>query len=475
MGVTERLSTRAKALLVNQFLSALNGCSDETLIRLTRLAERLAVYPIHRKQIAWIRERFEENHPAIQLARRFLNEVHPNVRRGLLMNMFVRGLWIGNAVRDEIRTRKGFRPPYLLIVSPTMRCNLRCPGCYAGTYEQDEELSAERLDRLVEEARNLAMHFMVISGGEPFLRRDLFTLFEKHPDVAFLVYTNGTRIDADVAKRLAELGNVAPAISVEGFEKETDARRGPGVYQKVVNAMKALREAGCLYGFSATVTRQNADVLTSDAFIDHYVDLGCYFGWFFLYMPVGREPNVDLMPTPEQRDRMRRQALHIRRTRPIFVVDFWGDGPLSGGCIAGGRTYAHINHRGEVEPCIFAHFAVDNIHEKSLEEALNSPFFRNIRARQPFSENELRPCMIIDHPHILREVVAESGARSTDGGGESLLVKHAAALDAYAQAYAKLADPAWEEGYEWAKEGGLLHYKHTREQEAAREKEKVLV
>lgn len=455
VNVTQSLSTRAKAALVNQLLSALSGRSDATLIQLTRLAEHFPRDPIHRKQIAWIRERFEENHPAVQLARRILNETHPNVRRGLLMNLFVRGLWVGNAVREEMQAQKGFRPPYLIVISPTMRCNLRCPGCYAGTYQQDEELSPERLDQLVAEAKELAMHFIVISGGEPFLRPDLLTLFEKHPDVAFMIYTNGTQIDEAMAKRLAELGNAAPAISVEGFEAETDARRGRGVYRRVEAAMKALRDAGCLFGFSATVTRQNADLIASDAFIDHYVNLGCYLGWFFLYLPVGRAPDLSLMPTPEQRDRLRQKVLEIRRTRPIFVVDFWDDGPLSGGCIAGGRTYAHINHRGDVEPCVFAHFAVDNIREKSLEEALNSPFFQRIRARQPYSENELRPCMIIDHPHILREIVAESGARSTDGGGETLLVEHAAALDAYARRYAELAEPAWQQGYEWAK-GGLL-------------------
>jgi len=124
--------------------------------------------------------------------------------------------------------------------------------------------------------------------------------------------------------------------------------------------------------------------------------------------------------------------------------------------MAGGRLYAHINNRGDVEPCVFAHFAVDNIHQKSLKEALDSPFFRAIRARQPYGENVLRPCMIIDHPHVLREVVSQCGAQSTDGGGKALLEDKAAALDAYTQAYAPLADAAWESDYHWAKGGDLL-------------------
>ncbi|PJB60558.1 MAG: radical SAM protein [Armatimonadetes bacterium CG_4_9_14_3_um_filter_66_14] len=456
MKVGDRLRTAAKSVLVQQLLTALGGRSDQSLIRLTRLAERLPASEVHQKQIAGVRGLFEQHHPALQLARRIVTETHPHVRRRVLMNLFVRAMWEGSAAREDVLAEEGFLPPYLIVISPTMRCNLRRYGCYAGAYQWDGELSPERVDQLVGEAKELGIHFITITGGEPFIRPDLLNLFEKHPDVVFHIYTNGTLINAATAKRMAELGNAAPAISVEGFQAETDARRGEGVYAKVEGAMNALRDSGCLYGFSATVTRQNADLMSSDAFIDHYVNWGCYFGWFFIYMPIGRKPDLSLMPTPEQRDRLREKTLEIRRTRPIFVADFWDDGPLTGGCIAGGRTYAHINHRGDVEPCVFAHFAVDNIHEKPLKEALNSPFFRAIRARQPFSDNQLHPCMIIDHPHVLREVVAEARAHSTDGGGEGLLIEHAEELDAYAAAYGALAQAAWEQGYEWAKGGGLL-------------------
>lgn len=452
----DRVRVATKSRLADEFLALLGSSSDSALIRLTKLAEHFTSTETHRKQIAWVRSLFEQQHPAVKLARRVLSETHPKVRRGIVVNLFVRTAWEGWAVRERIMHQEGFRPPFLLVVSPTMRCNLRCYGCYAGSYEWGEELSFETLDRLMTEAKELGIHFITVSGGEPFIRRDLMTLFEKHNDIAFHVYTNGTLINEDTAQRLAELGNVAPAISVEGFREETDARRGEGVHAKVERAMKALRDAGCIYGFSATVTRQNADLMISDRFIDHHLDLGCYFGWFFIYLPIGREPNLDLMPTPEQRDRLRQKTLEIRRTRPIFVADFWDDGPLTGGCMAGGRLYAHINNRGDVEPCVFTHFAVDNIHQKSLKEALNSPFFRAIRARQPYGENVLRPCMIIDHPRVLREVVSQCGARSTDGGGEALLKDKAAALDAYTEAYAPLADAAWESDYQWAKGGDLL-------------------
>jgi MoaA/NifB/PqqE/SkfB family radical SAM enzyme len=462
--LAKRYAVRA---LVAQVAGYLGRADIKTLIRLTRAAERLAPFDYQKQHIAWVRGLFEQNHPAAQLALRVMRELHPKVKTKMIHNLFVNNGWIGSRRRQEIQDTENFVVPYLFVISPTMRCNLHCYGCYAGAYRQEEDLPFELWDSLLEQAKELGIFFVTISGGEPFVRaEELLELAWKHNDMVFQVYTNGTLIDQEMAKRLRDVGNVGPCISVEGFEEHTDQRRGPGVHQKVLEAMAALREAGCLYGFSATATRGNSDILATDEFIDYYVEQGCYFGWFFNYIPIGRGPDLHLMPTPEQRDRLRRQTLKIRRTRPIFVADFWNDGHLTGGCMAGGRMYLHINHRGDVEPCVFCHFAVDNIHDKSLKEALRSDFFRAIQARQPYSENLLRPCMIIDHPHVLREVVAQTGARATDVGGEKLLTDKAEGLDEYARAYARLADRAWEEeDYSWAKPGGILYHPPSSQEE----------
>ena len=154
---------------------------------------------------------------------------------------------------------------------------------------------------------------------------------------------------------------------------------------------------------------------------------------------------MSLMPSPEQRAYRREQLLKLRSKRNIMLADFWNDGPLVGGCLAGGRTYLHINSKGDVEPCVFAHFAVDNIKEKSLKEALNSPFFKAIRKRQPYSDNLLRPCMIIDLPEVLRDAVSEFHARPTHPGAEAVVNDLAEDLDAYAGKYADMADKTWGE------------------------------
>ncbi|MFQ6131822.1 MAG: radical SAM protein [Armatimonadota bacterium] len=441
---------------VHGLLSLLASETDRKALWLARQAEKIAPAERQKEHIRWLGELFKNGHPALHLAQRVLNEAHPNCRDKLVANLFVRNSWLGEKRRQVVSEELGFRPPQLLVISPTMRCNLNCYGCYSGAYSKQEELEPELFDRIIREAKELGIHFFTISGGEPLLRPDLLTLAQTHADCVFHVYTNGTLIDAQMAERLVELGNVYPAISVEGYQEQTDGRRGPGTWERIMTAMRELRERGGIFGFSGTVTRHNADLLASLDYVDFLIEQGCYFGWMFIYIPIGRKPDLELMPTPEQRRRCRQMALEVRRTRPVFVADFWDDGPLVGGCMAGGKVYCHINNRGDVEPCVFVHFSVDNVRDKPLADCLNSEFFRHIRGQIPYHDNLLRPCMIIDNPHVLREAVGRHGACSTDGGGEALLRGCAAALDDYAARHGALADQAWEEGYEWAKDGGLL-------------------
>ncbi len=382
---------------------------------------------------------------AVQWKRR-LPTMSKNFRNKTISNFFVNALIMGNEKRKAFAEKHGFKPPFFFVVSPSMACNLRCYGCYAGEYAK-EGLSYDLLRRLFTEAKAMGIHFIVLSGGEPFMRKDLPDLCEEFNDMMFQVYTNGTLIDSEMAKKLSKLGNVVPCISVEGFEKETDARRGEGTYARIMSAMDNLKQEGVVFGFSATATRANNDFVVSDEFIDFYVDKGCFLGWFFNYMPIGRAPNLELMPTPEQRNARREKLNSIRDSKPILLSDFWNDGPLTGGCIAGGRSYFHINSNGDVEPCVFTHFALDNIKDKSLTEVLDSRMFWAIRKRQPYSDNLLRPCMIIDNPSVLRDIVAESGAHPTHPGAESLITVLAPALDKYAADYAKIVDSVWADKY----------------------------
>jgi len=423
---------------INGLIFVLPSVSDEKLLS---FAQKFT------NEIQWPQGREFVDSLILQIKNR-LPELHKNVKHGAI-NFLTDALFYKAKAREEFERKSGFSPPLLLVISPTMRCNLRCKGCYAGMYSKSDDLPEEVMDRIITEAKEMGIYFMVISGGEPFYYKPLMDIFQKHNDVTFQMYTNGTLIDKEMAGKIVELGNVIPCISVEGYQKETDERRGEGVYSKVIQAMDNLKEAGALFGFSATVTRFNSDLLTSEEFVDFYTeDKGCFIGWYFQYMPIGTRPSLELMTTPEQRMQRLERINRIRREKQVLISDFWCDGPLVGGCMAGGHNYLHINQNGDVEPCVFAHFAVDNIKDKTLAEALNSDFFRAIKERRPYHPNLLRPCMIIDHPYVLRECVAQCGAHATHPEAEGILTELAPDLDEYGEEFGRLADKVWMEEYQ---------------------------
>ncbi len=428
------------------FVQMLSLSSQNALISYLNIAEKATTREHYKRAISSIREMWRNGHPSLQVAMKILRNTSPRHKKQIIKCFIINQLLVGSTKRKAFsESEGGFYPPGLLVISPSMKCNLNCFGCYAGMYKKDEDLPYEVLDRILTEAKEMGIYFIVVSGGEPFFRKDLLTLFEKHHDMSFHVYTHGGLLDEKLVKRLAELGNILPAISVEGFREETDRRRGKGHYDKVVRAMELLKDAGILFGYSATMTRQNAEIMVSDEFVDHWIEKGCTVGWYFLYTPVGREPNWDLVPTPEQRDLLRERVAYFRTTKEMLFGDFWNDGPVVGGCIAGGRKYFHINSKGDVEPCVFCHFAIHNIKNSSLREAVTSPLFKRIQAHQKANDNLLRPCMIIDHPHVYREVCKMPGVYFTHSGAENIVEQFHNEIDQYSAAYGALADKAWNE------------------------------
>lgn len=422
--------------------------SDENLVRLTYLGKWLSHDPEVIGAVEKVRHFLETpGHPAKALFKRVLEYLPAEKRIRLFETLFRGAFFEGGKLRDKWETELGFRPPFIMILSPTLHCNLRCKGCYTLGYGMRPELSLEMAERLLYECEELGIHFITILGGEPLVYPHLFTLLERHPSLFFQVYTNGTLMTREKAELFSDLGNVTVVISIEGGERETDKWRGKGVYRKIMQAFEYLNEARVLYGTSATVTRQNVQVVSSYRFIDRMISLGSVAQMYFLYIPVNGQADFSLMVTPGQRNHLRKQVMGVRDTRPIFVLDFWNDGPYVDGCIAGARRYFHVNAKGDVEPCVYTHVAIDNIHEKTLKEALNSRLFRHIRSCQPHNPNHLRPCMIIDNPRVMRDVIKQTGARFTHPGAEEIYTIHKDKMDAYAARWGRLADCIWEEEY----------------------------
>ena len=448
MDYFEKLKDYTSKQAINLILKGLTNSSDENLIRLTYVAEKIS--PRFKPKIGRIRKLFKDRAPAYVLAKKALKEIHPNVRDKMVLNFMIKYILLGAKTRENFQKKEGIPCPATIVISPTMRCNLRCIGCYAGDYSKKDDLPIEYVDKVITEAKEMGTCFFVISGGEAFVRDDMLDIYKKHNDVSFMIYTNGTFIDRDMAFKLQKLGNVAPAISVEGFEKETDARRGKGTWKKIMQAMDNCREARIVYGFSATPTRYNTEVIYSNELMKLLTEeKGCIFGWYFTYIPIGRNPDVSLMQTPEQRLYGWRRVNYLRNTYPVFIGDFWNDGMHVNGCIAGGRLYLHINVKGDYEPCVFTHCATHNVRNATLREALTSPIFKKIREEQkkPTFDNRMRPCMIIDHPEVLRKVVKECNAYPTHGNAHTVLTKCADHLDQYSKEYGELSKPFWEKVY----------------------------
>ncbi len=349
------------------------------------------------------------------LMKSLYTDIDDHVRKTIFENFIVNSLILRGQRKKELEKKYDCNIPWTLLLDPTSACNLHCTGCWAAEYGDKLSLSYEQLDDIIGQSKELGIHMFIFTGGEPLVRKkDLIKLCEKHNDCVFSAFTNGTLIDEAFADEMLRVKNFMPALSVEGFEKETDMRRGEGTYKAVIRAMDLLKEKKLPFGFSACYHRQNAEVIGSEEYIDEMIARGCKFAWIFTYIPVGQDAVLDLIATPEQREYMYRQIRKFRKEKPLFTMDFWNDGEYVNGCIAGGRCYLHINAAGDIEPCAFIHYADCNIKDKTLLEALQSPLFMQYRQNQPFNENMLRPCPLLDNPERLSAMVHASGADSTD-------------------------------------------------------------
>jgi MoaA/NifB/PqqE/SkfB family radical SAM enzyme len=434
--------------IVHVMEGLLNRWSDKNLLKLTHLGEMLTSDESVLAGIAGVRRYLQDpRHPTRQLFRRVLDYLPSKNSRALFATFFYRELFLGNKKREEFEKKHGYWPPFVMILSPTLHCNLRCKGCYTLGYGTKPELPYDLVKRVLKECQEMGIHFITVLGGEPLVYPHLFAMIKEHPDIFFQVYTNGTLMTRERAQRFADLGNVMVVVSIEGHEEETDRWRGKGVYGKIMKAFDYLREARVLIGSSATVTSENVEAVASESFIEFMIEKGSFAQMYFLYIPVNGHADFSLMVTPEQRDYLRRQVIHFRSTRPMFFLDFWNDGPHVDGCIAGGRRYFHLSAKGDVEPCVYTHIAVDNIRDTTLTKALDSPLFRSIRRRQPHNPNHLRPCMIIDNPHVMREVIAETKPYFTHPGAEEIYTTKNGAMDEYANRFGRFADRVWDNEY----------------------------
>ena len=401
-------------------------------------------YPSQRKAFHEILDKPDSNW--YQLIMRIFKDTDIEVIKTFFTNFMLNANIIGWPIQQECRQKYGCNIPWAILLDPTSACNLHCKGCWAAEYGNKLNLSFDEIDSIIKQGKELGIYMYIYTGGEPMVRKDdLIKLCEKHNDCIFLTFTNATLIDEAFAKEMLKVKNFIPAISIEGNRETTDSRRGEGTYDKVVKAMKILKDNKLPFGASCCYTSVNCDKISSEEFFDQLIEWGASFVWYFHYMPVGNDALPELMPSKEQREFMYHQIRHFRSTKSIFSMDFQNDAEYVQGCIAGGRRYLHINSNGDVDPCVFIHYSDSNIREKTLLECLQSPLFMAYHDNQPFNENHLRPCPMLENPEKLPEMVNKTGAKSTDMLSPESAEHLCSKCHKYAECWKPAADKLWEE------------------------------
>jgi len=313
------------------------------------------------------------------------------------------------AVRRRRRwERRGIHVPAFGIFSVTRRCNLHCAGCYAGALHRSDgaEMTAEQLHGILTQARDLGMSIVLLAGGEPLEREDLLDVTASFPEIVFPMFTNGTLIDEVTVARLAKQRHVIPVLSLEGDPFMTDARRGAGVHQQVMNAMERLAEAQLLFGTSITLTRENFDAVTADEYVRELVNRDCALFFYISYVPAhgGTE---DLVLTEAQAASIAQRVEGFRGRYPAWFLAFPGGEEEFGGCLAAGRGFLHISADGRVEPCPFSPFSDVSLTEVSLRDALGSRLLQVIREHGGELEESTGGCTLWENRAWVASTLAE--------------------------------------------------------------------
>jgi len=448
MTIYETLQRGAADLALRPLLRYIEKDPGPSLVKLVGIVDFVSKKTFPRKTIEAFRAgAMDEGNVWKRMAEGVLRDVDRAALRRLLLSL---GLGIANGTRRvrENREKYGCNIPFQILFDPTSACNLHCRGCWAGEYHKHENLTLEEMDGIVSQAKKLGTRVFMLTGGEPLIRKkDILTLAARHRECTFLIYTNATLIDQALARETKRLGNIAFAVSIEGFEATNDARRGEGAYERSMRAIDLLHRERCLFGISVCYTSENIGTVTSGAFLDEMIARGVKFGFYFHYMPLGQRAAPELLPTPAQREGMYqwlRETRNSRTGKPMFIMDFQNDGEYVGGCIGGGRNYFHINAAGDMEPCVFIHYSDSNIRERTLLEALKRPLFQAFYKGQPFNRNHLQPCPMLENPDLLRGIVKSAGAKSTDLAAPEEVDALCAKCERYAQEWKPAAQRIWE-------------------------------
>ena len=329
-------------------------------------------------------------------------------------SLFMLGFMKASASASKKRMKaekKGEHIPPFLIASITSSCNLHCAGCYSRCNHAttDEEPVSQLTDdewlRIFDEADKLGISFILLAGGEPMLRRGVIEAAGTKKNILFPIFTNGTFMDERYFDLLGRSRNLVPIMSIEGKKDNTDKRRGEGMYDLLLKNMETLKERGLIFGASVTVTTENIEEVTSAEFLSELAERGCKAVIFVEFVPV-TDDSKHLAPGEREREYLSREIARLREESPEMVyVSFPGDEKSSGGCVAAGRGFFHINSHGGAEPCPFSPFSDVNVRNSSLKEALHSPLFLALQSGDLLVDDHEGGCVLYEKKELMERLL----------------------------------------------------------------------
>lgn len=328
-------------------------------------------------------------------------------------------LWAYKASRSMAAFRRRLRqgelfPPFLFLAL-TNACNLRCHGCWIESHGAPDALSKEDVEAVITAGKRQKDYFYTLLGGEPMMVRHLWEIIQNHPECYFQIITNGLFLTDDHVRRIRDAGNVTPLVSIDGLERENDARRGDGVFARTVEGLAKLKREKILFGVATTITGSNVDEVLTDRFVQHFIDCGAMYLWYYIYRPVGADPSPQFCVAPEQMIQLRRRLVALRRRHPILLIDTYWNAQGQAVCPAALGMGFHLGPKGSIEPCPPLSFACENIRQNNGDLFATINGSRFLRDFQRFVTQRTRGCVILEYPQELADFLRQSGATDTSG------------------------------------------------------------
>jgi len=335
-----------------------------------------------------------------------------NPRESAFMLGFAKASAAASKKRKKAENNGEHIPPFL-IASITSKCNLHCAGCYSrcnhATVDSEpvSQLTNEEWYRIFDEADNLGISFILLAGGEPLLRRDVIEAAGRKKNILFPIFTNGTFMDERYFELFDRSRNLIPIMSIEGQKEITDARRGEGIYDRLIQNMNELKKRGLIFGASVTVTSENVSEVTSESFLKELSERGCKAVIYVEFVPV-TDDSKHLAPGEKEREYLKNEIANLRLEKPEMVyISFPGDEKTSGGCVVAGRGFFHINSHGGAEPCPFSPYSDVNIKNTSLREAIHSPLFMALQSEGLLMEDHEGGCVLYEKRELVEQLMKE--------------------------------------------------------------------